>query len=211
MRYFIICSISLLLFTACNNDRLPVYGIKTYGTKVVKGKEVQDSIDYTVPGFSLIDQDSNSINQATTAGKIYVADFFFTSCPSICPPMKRQMLRIYDKYQNNNEVLLLSYSIDPKRDTVQKLRKYADKLGITNTEKWHFLTGNKDSIYNLAESYLVSAAEDPDAPGGHIHDGNFILIDKQRRIRGYYDGTNAESVDKLLKDMDTLLKEKTDE
>lgn len=211
MRYFIICSISLLLFTACNNDRLPVYGIKTYGTKVVKGKEVQDSIDYTVPGFSLIDQDSNNINQATTAGKIYVADFFFTSCPSICPPMKRQMLRIYDKYQNNNEVVLLSYSIDPKRDTVQKLRKYADKLGITNTEKWHFLTGNKDSIYSLAESYLVSAAEDPDAPGGHIHDGNFILIDKQKRIRGYYDGTNAESVDKLLKDMDTLLKENTDE
>jgi protein SCO1/2 len=190
---------------------LPVYGIKTYGTKVVKGKEVQDSIDYTVPGFSLIDQDSNNINQATTAGKIYVADFFFTSCPSICPPMKRQMLRIYDKYQNNNEVVLLSYSIDPKRDTVQKLRKYADKLGITNTEKWHFLTGNKDSIYSLAESYLVSAAEDPDAPGGHIHDGNFILIDKHKRIRGYYDGTNAESVDKLLKDMDTLLKENTDE
>lgn len=211
MRYFFLCSIPLLLFTACNNDKLPVYGIKTYGVKVINGKEVQDSIDYTVPQLTLIDQNGNEVTSATTQGKIYVADFFFTSCPSICPPMKRQMLRIYDKYQNNNEVVLLSYSIDPKRDTVQKLRKYADKLGINNTSKWHFLTGEKDSIYNLAESYLVSAAEDPDAPGGHIHDGNFILIDKQRRIRGYYDGTNAESVDKLLKDMDTLLKEKTDE
>lgn len=211
MRVLVLSLAFFVFLSACNNDKLPVYGIKTYGTKIVDGKEVQDSIDYTIPPFSLVDQDSNTITQDIAKGKIYVADFFFTSCPSICPPMKKQMLRIYDKYQNNKEVVLLSYSIDPKRDTVDKLHKYAEKLGIANTAKWHFLTGEKDSIYALANSYLVSAAEDPDAPGGHIHDGNFILIDKHKRIRGYYDGTQVESVDKLLSDIDVLLKEKGNE
>ena len=211
MKHYVIPLLSFFFLSACKDERLPVYGIKAYGAKMVNGKEVLDSIDYTIPSFTFIDQDSNIVSDKLTQGKIYVADFFFTSCPSICPPMKRQMLRIYDKYQSNKEVILLSYSIDPKRDTVEKLHKYAEKLGVTNTDKWHFLTGEKDSIYGLAQSYLVSAAEDPDAPGGHIHDGNFILIDKQRRIRGYYDGTKAESIDKLLKDMDLLLNEKGNE
>lgn len=211
MKYFFLSILSTLLISSCNEDKLPVYGIKTPSTKQVDGKSITDSIDYVIPTFNLIDQDAKPVSSATVKGKIHVADFFFTSCPSICPPMKKQMLRIYDKYQNNDDVVLLSYSIDPKRDSVQKLHSYAQKLGIANTSKWHFLTGDKDSIYSLANGYLVSAAEDPDAPGGHIHDGNFILIDRRSRIRGYYDGTSAESVEKLLNDMDILLKEKSDE
>lgn len=199
--------LATLLLSSCNDEKLPVYGNKTLGTTTVDGKQIIDSVDYVIPTFNLSDQKGQAISSATVKGKIHVADFFFTSCPSICPPMKKQMLRIYDKYQTNDDVVLLSYSIDPKRDSIERLNSYAHKLGISNSDKWHFLTGNKDSIYSLATGYLVSAAEDPDAPGGHIHDGNFILIDKHSRIRGYYDGTVAESVDKLLKDMDILLKE----
>lgn len=200
--------LTVLLLAACNNNnQLPVYGIKKPVTQVIGGKPVIDSIDYTIPPFTFYDQDSAVVDSHTVNGKVYVADFFFTSCPSICPKMKKEMLRIYDKYQTDNNVVLISYSIDPGRDSVARLKSYAQKLGIDNTAKWHMLTGNKDSIYSLADAYLVSAAEDPDAPGGHIHSGNFVLIDKHSRIRGYYDGTDTKKVDKLLTDMDNLLKE----
>lgn len=199
----------LVLLAACNgSDKLPVYGNKTAVTKTENGKTVTDSVDYVIPPFSFVNQDSAVVTEQTIAGKIFVTDFFFTSCPSICPKMKKEMLRVYDKYKDDNEVAILSFSIDPKRDTVGKLKTYTQKLGIENTARWNFLTGDKDSIYTLAKSFLVSAAEDPNAPGGHVHSGNFILVDKQRRLRGYYDGTKAESVDKLLNDMDLLLKEK---
>ncbi len=124
MKYFVLFILAILLFSSCNDDKLPVYGIKTLSTKQVDGKDVTDSIDYVIPTFSLTDQDARVINSATVKGKVHVADFFFTSCPSICPPMKKQMLRIYDKYQNNDDVVLLSYSIDPKRDSVEKLHSY---------------------------------------------------------------------------------------
>lgn len=187
---------------------LPVYGTKIYTSKVVDGNEVIDSADYTIPPFSFVNQDSVVVNNETVKGKIYVADFFFTSCPSICPKMKKEMLRVYEKYKANNEVIILSFSIDPARDTVARLKNYSGKLGLENSSKWHMLTGEKDSIYAIAASFLVSAAEDPNAPGGHVHSGNFILVDKQSRLRGYYDGTKTESVDKLLGDIDILLQEK---
>ena len=114
---------------------------------------------------------------------------------------------VYEKYKSNKQVVILSYSIDPVRDSVPRLKAYEKKIGFESST-WHLLTGNKDSIYHLADKYLVSAAEDPDAPGGHIHDGNFILVDKQRRIRGYYDGTDEVKVQKLMDDLDILLKEK---
>jgi protein SCO1/2 len=136
-----------------------------------------------------------------------VADFFFTSCPSICPKMMLEMDNVYGKYKNNKNVALLSYSIDPVRDSVTRLKAYERKIGFTSAT-WHLLTGNKDSIYNLAAKYLVSVGEDNDAPGRHIHDGKFILVDKQRRIRGYYDGTKDDEVQKLMQDMDELLQEK---
>ena len=196
----------LLLFS-CNPDKLPVYGNKTAVVKTEGGKQTIDSIDYVLPDFAFVDQDSNVVNTATINNKIFVTEFFFTSCPSICPKMQAQMLRVYEKYKTNPNVQILAFTIDPARDTVAKLKAYEKKLGIESS-KWHLLTGNKDSIYSLAESFLVSAAEDPDAPGGHVHSGNFILVDKQRRLRGYYDGTKEESVQKLLDELDVLLKEK---
>ena len=196
----------LLLFS-CNPDKLPVYGNKTAVVKTENGKQTIDSIDYVLPDFAFVDQDSNVVNAASIRNKIFVTEFFFTACPSICPKMQAQMLRVYEKYKDNPDVQILAFTIDPVRDTVAKLKAYEKKLGIESS-KWHLLTGDKDSIYHLADNFLVSAAEDPDAPGGHIHSGNFILADKQRRLRGYYDGTKEESVQKLLDELDVLLKEK---
>jgi protein SCO1 len=208
MRFISVCFVALCIALAsCNQNTLKVYGPKLMVQKFENGQKVLDSIDYFIPARSFVDQDSNIVDSNTLKGKIYVADFFFTSCPSICPKMMLEMDTVYGKYKDNKGVAILSYSIDPVRDSVARLKAYERKLGF-NSSTWHLLTGNKDSIYNLAEKYLVSVAEDEDAPGHHIHDGKFILIDRQRRIRGYYDGTKDDEVQKLMQDMDVLLQEK---
>lgn len=206
----LLASFALAIVFSCNrpSNKLPVYGNKTMVKKVIDGKQVADSVDYTLPPFSFLNQDSTLFTDADVRGKVYVADFFFTSCPSICPKMKKEMLRIYHRYPDVKDLMFLSFSIDPSRDSVARLKAYSQKLGINDSERWNMLTGNKDSIYALAGSFLVSAAEDPDAPGGHVHSGNFILVDREGRIRGYYDGTSAESVDKLILDIEILLAEK---
>lgn len=200
-----------LLFTvfSCqqSQDKLPVYGNKIAITRTINSTTVTDSLDYSISDFTFLDQDSVLVDAKSVTGKIWVVDFFFTACPSICPKMKKEMRRLYNKYEADTNVVLLSFSIDPKRDSVARLHAYARKLGIDKAAKWHLLTGEKDSIYSVADRFLVSAEEDPDAPGGHVHSGNFILVDKQRRLRGYYDGVKTESVDQLLLDLDVLLKE----
>jgi protein SCO1/2 len=207
---FLLLPVFLFLLSSCGNNRkiLPIYGTTVYTTKIINGVKITDSTDYTIPPFVFVNQDSTIVHSENLRGKIYVADFFFTSCPSICPKMKKEMLRVYEKYKSNKDVMIISFTIDPARDSVARLKNYAQKLGIEDASKWQMLTGNKDSIYAVAASFLVSAAEDPDAPGGHVHSGNFILVDKQSRLRGYYDGTNTESVNKLLSDIDILLSEK---
>ncbi len=208
MRFYLFIALSgCLALASCNQTPLTIYGPKTAVQVIKDGQTVTDSIDYTLPNFQFTDQDGNAVDSNTIKGKIFVADFFFTSCPSICPKMMKEMDAVYTKYKSNKDILILSYSIDPVRDSVPRLKKYERKLGFESS-KWHLLTGNKDSIYNLADKYLVSAAEDPDAPGGHIHSGNFILVDKHRRIRGYYNGVDEVSVQKLMDDMDVLLQEK---
>ncbi|MBL3655052.1 SCO family protein [Fulvivirga sediminis] len=167
-----------------------------------------DTVYHTVADFRFVDQDSNWVSNDTFKDKIYVADFFFTSCPTICPKMDAQMLRIYNTIQDVSDVALVSYTIDPKHDSVNVLKEFALKLGVENTDKWHFLTGDKDAIYQLGQtSYMVSASEDPSEPGGYIHSGAFILVDKDRHIRGVYDGTKPEDVDVLMKDIEVLRKE----
>ena len=171
------------------------------------GKIKADTIYHTIRDFSFTDQDGVTISQDIFKDKIYVADFFFTTCPTICPIMKRQMLRVYEKYKDNPDVLILSHTIDPDYDSVEVLHEFADRLGVSS-KTWHFVTGNKDSIYDIGQnSYMVTARQDPDEPGGYLHSGAFLLIDKDRRVRGIYDGTIEEKVDLLMKDMDKLLKE----
>jgi protein SCO1 len=196
--------VSGLLFASCAEKKeaaLPVFG----------EKEVQggDTIYHTIADFKFVDQDSAFVTNETFKDKIYVADFFFTSCRTICPIMKTQMLRVYDSIQNDPDVLLLSHSIDPEYDTVGLLHDYAERLGV-KSDKWHFVTGSKEDIYKIAQtSYFATAMEDKAEPDGFIHSGAFLLIDKDKRIRGKYDGTKEEDVNRLLAEIQRLKKEYT--
>jgi protein SCO1/2 len=187
--------------------KVQVLGQKLVQKNTVNGQVEYDTVTAQIPAFIFMDQDSTIIDTATVKGKIYVVDFFFTHCPSICPKMKAEMHKVYEKYKDTKNFLILSHSIDPARDSVMALKNYAGKLNL-DSKKWHFLTGNKDSIYAIADHYLESAKEDKDAAGGFIHDGNFILVDGQRHVRGYYDGTTDDGTDKLIADIDRLLHEK---
>ncbi len=185
--------------SACQPKKLPIQGDREF----ING----DTVYHTIANFKFVDQDSNEVTNKTYENKIYVADFFFTTCPTICPIMKTQMLRIYEKFKDNPQVGILSHTIDPRHDSVAVLKAYAKRLGV-NGDFWHFVTGKREEIYDIGQkSYLVTATEDATAPGGIMHSGAFVLIDKQRRIRGVYDGTKEEKVSLLMKDMDVLLKE----
>lgn len=165
---------------------------------------ILDTLWFTIPPFEFVNQDSQTVTNATFDNKVYVADFFFTSCPSICPKMKEQMLRIYERFADNDTVMLLSHSIDPKHDTVEVLQAYAAKLGISS-DKWHLVTGEKAHIYQMAEKYFIAAEEDPSVPGGFAHSGGFLMVDREGHIRGHYDGTKPQQVDNLMDDLQMLL------
>jgi len=195
-----------LLLISCSQERtLPILGEKQTKITLVDGKEVIDTIYFQIPDFRLIDQDSQVVTPENVKDKIYVADFFFTSCPTICPIMKTQMLRVHEHFKNNSSVKILSHTIDPRHDTVAVLKDYATRLEV-DTKQWSFLTGDRNVLMLAQKGYLVSALEDKNEAGGFAHSGAFVLVDKQRRIRGYYDGTKPEKVDLLIKDMELLLK-----
>jgi len=207
--------LGFIILASCEGSKgeyqLPIYGRKIVKDTVINGESVKDTTYHTIADFQFVDQDSSIITNETFDGQVYVADFFFTTCPTICPKMKQQMLRIYGVYKDDPEVAILSHTIDPKHDTVALLHDFADKLGVESS-KWHFVTGDQDEIYDIGEkSYMVVANEDPNAPGGYIHSGAFLLVDKQRRIRGVYDGTIPEQVDILINDIKRLTTKKKDE
>lgn len=193
-------SLLLLAFTSCKSEekRLPYLG----NVEVKNG----DTIYHHVPDIQLLDQDSNYIRLSGQPQKVFIGDFFFTSCPSICPKVAKQMLRIYDRYKEDDRVLLLSHTIDQRHDSVSVLNRYAKNLGV-DTERWKFVTGQKDSIFFLADQYFVSAFVDPSAPGGFDHSGRIILLDKNRRVRGFAEGTDPESVTAFFDVVDKLLNE----
>lgn len=192
------CSLCLWACQETGPRTLPILGERDF----VNG----DTIYRTIPAFSFVDQDSQTVNNGTFANKIYVADFFFIHCPTICPKVKANGLRVYAKYKNDPHVLMLSHSIDAKHDTVAALKAHAQKLGI-ETAKWHLVTGDKDKIYGIADDYFSIATENPDAPGGFDHSGRLILVDTKRRVRAFCDGTDAAEVDRFMKEIDILLAE----
>lgn len=199
-----------LFLISCNSQpqKLPILGNREAVTKTVNGKEVTDTLYHQIPDFEFINQDSVKVTQKDFEGKVYISDFFFTTCPTICPKMKTQMLRIYEKYKDNPKVGILSHSIDPRHDTPAVLREFMDNLGI-KSKMWQMVTGDKAKIYEIGQkSYMVSATDDPTQPGGIVHSGAFILVDKNRHIRGIYDGTEPTKVDRLMIDMEMLLNEK---
>ncbi len=202
VRKFLVCCLVPLVFFSCNESPEQSVAVK----RIVDGKVVVDTSAYTLPSFQLQNHFGDTVTEKDVAGKIIVADFFFIQCPSICPRMKAQMLRVHETFKQRDDVLILSHTIDPKRDSVAALKAYAEKLEIK--KNWWFLTGNRDSLFSIADKYLISAEEDPGSPGGFAHSGNFILIDKKGKIRGYYDGTNEQSVSKLIKDIGRIYQAK---
>lgn len=192
---------ALLLIASCfhhSDNKLPIIG----NISVVAG----DTLYHEVPDFRFVDQDSQWVSNETFAGKIYVADFFFTSCPTICPKVAKQMLRLYQRYANDDRLVLLSHSIDVERDTVGRLKQYADGLGVSS-KRWHFVTGDQDTIYDIADDYFSTATIDSDAPGGFNHSGRLILVDANRHVRSFCDGTDEVSVDGFMKAIDQLLRQ----
>ena len=203
----LLCIVSLAACKLSSGDKktLPIYGNRKPITKTVDSKPVTDTIYQTISKFRTVNQYGDSITNKDLDGKIYVADFFFTTCPSICPIMSRNMVNVYNAFKSTGNFKIISYTIDPKHDSVPVLKKYADKLGVSGNT-WWFLQGKKDEIYKLSESYLVRKPEE-DAKQQFIHDGSFLLVDKQKRIRGAYDGTDPKQVDQLIADIKTLQQE----
>ncbi|HJW29786.1 MAG TPA: SCO family protein [Saprospiraceae bacterium] len=199
---FSLAMLALLMatFLACSSKpkRLPILG----EMDIKNG----DTLFHAVPDMVLVDQDSQSFQLSKLGNKVVVADFFFTSCPSICPRVKKQMLRLYDKYKNDDRVMFVSHTIDPRHDSTTVLKRYAHNLGV-NTVDWKFVTGDKDSIFTLADQYFVSVVDDPSAPSGFDHSGRIILVDNKRHVRGYCDGTDPKSVDGFFATIDELLHE----
>lgn len=209
--YYISLSIlGVLALNACqkNNksDTLPILGNRHVEEVIVDGKTTTDTVYHQIAEFSFTNQEGEQITNEDVKGKVYVADFFFTSCPTICPIMKKQMLRVYEAYKDNPNFMILSHTIDPEYDTVDLLKDYSLRLGIEDASTWNFLTGEQEKIFEIGQtSYLTTAMNDKNEPGGFLHSGAFVLIDKEGRIRGVYDGTKETQVNVLIKDLPKLL------
>jgi protein SCO1 len=203
-----ICSGCALLVSCDGGKRkLPILGERDWTTKTVDGKEVTDTIYNTIPSFKFVNQEGDTVTEKIVEGKVYVTDFFFTSCPTICPVMKKQMVKVYNEFKGNPNVMIISHTIDPDHDTPKVLNQFAKDLGVSGTQ-WQFLTGPKEKIYEIGQkSYMSTAKQDSTADGGYIHSGAFILVDKEKHVRGMYDGTTEEGTKKLVADLKTLLEE----
>lgn len=183
---------------------LPVYQPADFNPELVDPEISHVKKYHTVADFSLINQNGDTITQEDYAGKIYIADFFFTTCPTICPVMTENMAYLQQELLSDPEVLLLSHSVTPVIDSVPRLKKYALDKGVID-EKWNLVTGDKKQIYALArKSYMAVKTDGDGGPFDMIHTENFVLVDKERRIRGTYDGTNREDMDRLLEDLAIL-------
>ena len=184
--------------------RLAIYQPSMVNPDLVDSTLVYVKKYHSIADFKLINQNGDTVTQEQYAQKIYIADFFFTTCPTICPMMTANMVDIQKIIQDDDEVMLLSHSVTPEIDSVPQLKKYALEKGVIDA-KWNLVTGDKKQIYELARKSYLAALDDGDGgPYDMIHTENFILVDKERRIRGFYDGTSSEEVTQLLEDLKVL-------
>jgi protein SCO1 len=204
---FYFFGVSLILFSCgTKNDEQKKLLLPVIGEKQLSPNG-SDTIYHTVGNFNFINQFGETVSEKTTENKIYVADFFFASCQSICPVMSKRMGMVQDSFKTDNDLLILSHTVNPMNDTVEVLNEYGKRYGAVK-RKWHLLTGEKKKIYDLAkDGYLVNALQDDGSQEGFLHSELFLLIDKQRRIRGMYDGTDSMQVIKLIGDIRTLKQE----
>ncbi len=185
---------------------LPIYQPSRVSTELVDSTIQHINKFHKIADFSLTNQNDETITQDNYKDKIYVADFFFTTCQTICPIMTDHMREIQDKLIQDSDVLLLSHSVTPEIDSVAQLKRYAIKKGVNDT-KWNLVTGDKKQIYELArKSYLAVKTDGDGGPFDMVHTENFMLIDKKKQIRGFYDGTNSEDIKRLIDDI-AILKE----
>ncbi|EID76392.1 SCO family protein [Imtechella halotolerans] len=189
-------------------ERLPVFQPAMVNFELVDSSMQHIKKYHTIADFQLVNQNGKIITQKEYENKIYIADFFFTTCPTICPVMTKNMVAIQEVIKNDPDVMLLSHTVTPDIDSVAQLKKYAMEKGVIDS-KWNLVTGDKKEIYQLARKSYLAVKEDGDGgPFDMIHTENFILVDKQKRIRGFYDGTDAEEMEKLIDDLRILKAEK---
>jgi len=200
--------VSIIYNTLNVYQPLPIYQPSMVSTELVDSTIQYQKKYHKIADFALINQNGKTITQNDYKYKIYVADFFFTTCLTICPIMTDHMAQIQNALANDKDVLLLSHSVTPEIDSVAQLKKYALEKGV-NDAKWNLVTGDKKQIYELArKSYLAVKDFGDGGPFDMIHTENFMLIDKKRQIRGFYDGTNPEDISRLLDDIEILKQEK---
>ena len=210
--FFIVgVTISYQYLKPSEKKKLPFINQIDISEEMVDPELLRVGYGHKIGNFSFLDQNGNTVTQNDVKGKVFVAEYFFTTCQTICPIMNKQMQRVHEAYRKNDEVNILSFTVNPEIDTVEQMKRYADEHKADG-KKWHFLTGEKDKLYELARKsfFVLKQAESQnqgDVGSDFIHTNNFVLVDQKLRIRGYYDGTNSKEVDRLIKDIDLLLNE----
>ena len=203
----IIITIIYNVYTIDEGKTLPIYQPNDVTAELVDTTVQHIKKYHKIADFSLTNQNGQSITQEDYKNKIYVADFFFTTCQTICPIMTDHMVNVQEKVKNNPEIMLLSHTVTPDIDTVAQLKRYAQEKGVDDT-KWNLVTGDKKEIYDLARKSYLAAKDTPYNEYDLIHTENFVLVDKKRRIRGFYDGTDPKAIEELMDDIEILQKEK---
>lgn len=209
---FFIVGVTIVYFLIRPKEgKLPVINPVDVEAEMVDSLMQGKGYGHKIGSFAFPNQNGDTISSSDVSGKVYVAEYFFTTCKSICPVMNQEMKRVNKVYADNDEVMILSFSVDPETDTVEQMKRYSDELGVIGNN-WHFLTGDKSELYALARKsfFVLKPAEAKnlgDAGSDFMHTNNFVLVDREARIRGYYDGTNPEEVGKLINDIEKLLEE----
>lgn len=195
----------LVWFALKKQEQRPLRQLLYFGPKHYE--KATDTVYHRVPDFKFVNQYGESVTNATFADKIYVTEYFFTTCQSICPIMNGHLEHIYAQFRNEPDLMFLSHTVDPETDSVPVLRAYAESHGVTD-RRWHFVTGPKTELYELArKGYILNAEKGDGGPDDFIHTQNFALVDKERHIRGYYDGTDSTDMQRLVTEIKLLLDE----
>jgi protein SCO1/2 len=209
---FAICiPIGYFLIKPKENNELPIINPIDVQEEMVDPEMLRIGQGHTIGDFSFQNQDNKTITQKDIEGKVFVAEYFFTTCKSICPIMNKQMQRVQQAIKGNSNVKILSFTVDPETDTVAQMKRYATSHNAVKGQ-WHFLTGKQEDLYSLARKsfFVLKPAEvqnHGDVGSDFIHTNNFVLVDQKKRIRGYYDGTSEKEVSELMTDIKRLLEE----
>jgi protein SCO1/2 len=210
---FIVVGVSLTYYyIRPREEKLPVINPVDVHEELVDPEILRRGYGHKVGSFSFKNQEGRVITESEVLNRVYVVEYFFTTCKSICPVMNKQMQRVHKAFSDEEDFRILSFTVNPEVDTVERMRIYAEEHGVVDDERWHFLTGRKEDLYSLARKsfFLLKPAEAQnlgDAGSDFIHTNNFVLVDREGRLRGYYDGTSEEEVGKLIKDIQILLEE----